>query len=98
MIQDILAAMRHGSTTVKKLSRELKIDKSALEAMLQYMVRKGLVRELHPECRSKGCLGCPYHGRCPDLPIVGYEVVSSRTEPMIGETCGEADGPSSASD
>jgi hypothetical protein len=92
MIQDILAEMRHGSTTVKKLSRELKIDKSALEGMLQYMVRKGLIRELHPKCRSKGCLGCPYHGRCPDLPIVGYEVVPSRAEPVTGETCGEADG------
>jgi predicted transcriptional regulator len=72
VIDAILAEMRHGSTTVKELSRKLGIEKSALEGMLRYMVRKGMIRELHPQCRPKGCRGCPYHGRCPDLPIVGY--------------------------
>jgi len=80
MIHEILAEMRRGSTTVKELSRKLGIGKSALEGMLRYMVRKGMIRELYPQCRPKGCLGCPYHGRCPDLPIVGYEPAKTRHE------------------
>lgn len=81
MIDRILAEMRRGSTTVKILSRKLGVEKSALEGMLQYMARKGVIRELHPQCRLKACRGCPYHGKCPDLPIVGYELVKTRNEP-----------------
>jgi len=78
VIDAILAEMRRGSTTVKELSRKLKIEKSALEAMLQYMARRGMIRELHPQCRPRGCLGCPYHGKCPDTPVVGYEASQTR--------------------
>jgi predicted transcriptional regulator len=80
MIEAILAEMQHGSTTVKELSRKLKVEKSALEGMLRYMVRRGMIRELHPQCRPKGCRGCPYHGKCPDLPVSGYELVKTRHE------------------
>ena len=80
MINEILAEMRRGSTTVKELSRKLGIEKSALEGMLQYMARKGLVREPHPECRPKGCRGCPYHGKCSDMPVIGYEIVLGPAE------------------
>jgi predicted transcriptional regulator len=82
MIREILAEMRRGSTTVRKLSRKLKIEKTALEGMLRYMVRKGLIRELYPQCRPKGCLGCPYHGKCSDMPVVGYEIVPQADVPV----------------
>lgn len=80
MINAVLAEMQHGSTTVKELSRKLKIEKSALEGMLKYMVRRGMIRELYPQCRPKGCRGCRYHGKCPDLPVVGYEPAKTRHE------------------
>ncbi|MBN2537711.1 MarR family transcriptional regulator [candidate division WOR-3 bacterium] len=75
MIGRILAEVEHGPVTLKKLSRKLKVEQGALEQMLRYMVRKGLIRELHPECRPKGCRGCPYQGKCQDMPVIGYEVV-----------------------
>lgn len=75
MIHEILAEMERGTTTVKALSRKLRIEKSVLEGVLQQMARKGLIRELYPKCRARGCLFCPYHGKCPDLPVTGYEVV-----------------------
>jgi len=80
VIDAILAEMQRGSTTVKELSRKLGIEKSALEGMLRYMARRGMIRELHPQCRARGCRGCRYHGKCPDLPIVGYEPAKTRHE------------------
>lgn len=74
MIGEILAEMRRGSTTARMLSRKLGVEKSALDGMLRYMVRRGLVRELHHQCQSKGCRGCPYGRTCPDRPAIGYEV------------------------
>jgi len=79
---EILAEMRRGSTTVRKLSRKLKMEKTALEGMLRYMVSKGLIRELYPQCRTKGCLGCRYHGKCSDMPVVGYEIVPQAVTPV----------------
>ena len=79
MIREILTEMRQGTTTVKKLSRKLKIEKSALGQILQFMLRKGMIRELHPKCRPKGCLGCPYQGKCQDMPVIGYKVVTSES-------------------
>jgi predicted transcriptional regulator len=78
MIRQILAEVRAGTTTVHELSRKLSVEESALQGMLQFMVRKGLVRELHPGCRPKGCRGCRYQGKCQDMPVTGYEVVSGR--------------------
>jgi len=74
VIQDILDEIRRGTTTVRGLSKKLKVEKSALEGMLRYMLRKGMIRELHPECRPKGCRGCPYKGKCDQMPVVGYEL------------------------
>ncbi len=79
MIQQVMAEMRRGTSTVKQLSRKLKIEQSALERMLRFMTHKGMIRELHPECRPKGCRGCPYQGKCQDMPVIGYEVVTSES-------------------
>jgi predicted transcriptional regulator len=75
VISRVIAEMGRGPTTVKTLSRKLKVEPGALEAMLAYLVRKGLVRELRPECRPKGCRGCPYNGKCQEMPVVGYQLV-----------------------
>lgn len=76
MIGRIAAAMAEGSKTVAELSRQLDVEPSALEQMLRFMIRKGMVRELHAECRAGGCRGCRHHGRCDDLPVTGYELVA----------------------
>ena len=70
-----LAEMRHGTTTVRDLSRKLGMEQSALDGVLRFMLRKKLIRRLHPECRPKGCRGCHYQGKCQDLPVSGYELV-----------------------
>ena len=75
MIQAILREIGAGTTSVRILSKRLGIERGALVGMLQYMMRKGLLRELHPECRPKGCRGCPYHGKCHTMPVVGYQLV-----------------------
>ena len=75
MIQQVLAEMRRGTTSVRDLSRRLGMEQSALEGVLRFMLRKKLIRELHPECRPKGCRGCPYQGKCQDMPVIGYEVL-----------------------
>ena len=79
MIRDIVEVIRGGTTTLRELSQELHVDESALKKMLEYMLRKGIIRELHPECRPKGCRGCSHHGRCDSLPVTGYEL-SEKTQ------------------
>ncbi len=76
MIRRVLAEMEHGTATVKELSRKLGIEPGVLEGMLGYMVRKGLVRAVYPQCRTKGCRGCRYSGRCEERPVIGYERVA----------------------
>jgi predicted transcriptional regulator len=80
VIQRILSEIRQGTTTVRALSRKLRVEESALQAMLEFMARKGLVRELHPECRPKGCRGCRYQGKCQDMPVTGYEIAGGRDQ------------------
>jgi hypothetical protein len=75
MIEAILKEVKAGTTSVRALSKKLGMERSALGRMLQYMVRKRLLRELHPECQPKGCRGCPYQGRCHTMPVVGYQLV-----------------------
>lgn len=78
MIRQVLAEIRAGVTTVRELSRKLHVEESALQGMLEFMVHKGLIRELHPECRPKGCRGCPYQGKCDQHPAVGYTLAERR--------------------
>ncbi|UCG41714.1 MAG: hypothetical protein JSU73_07370 [candidate division WOR-3 bacterium] len=80
MIRRILAEIRAGTTTVQELSRKFGVEESALQGMLKFMVHKGLVRELHPECRPKGCKGCRNQRECQDWPITGYEVTRGQDQ------------------
>jgi hypothetical protein len=75
MIGRILAEIRRGPTTVVELSRKLGVEQGALEQMLRFMARKGLIRELHAECVPAGCAGCPSASCCRASPVTGYELV-----------------------
>ncbi len=48
--------------SVEELSVMLKTDKSAIEGMLKYLVRRGYIKRLHLECNScsLNCKTCPY--------------------------------------
>ena len=78
MIRQILAEINRGTTAVRELSRRLGVEESALQRMLLYMLRKGLIRELHPQCQPKGCRGCRYKGKCDQTPVVGYTPTERR--------------------
>jgi hypothetical protein len=79
MIRQILDELKRGPTTIGELARKLEVEQGALEEMLRFMARKGLIRELHPECVPTGCAGCPHAGRCMASPIAGYELVTKTT-------------------
>jgi|GEM_PF-1194174 len=81
MIRRILAELRRGPTTVGELSRKLGVEQGALEEMLRFMTRKGLIRELHPESGATGCAGCSSAGRCEATPVTGYELVPDVARP-----------------
>jgi len=85
MIRRILAGLRRGPTTVGELSRKLGIEQGALEQMLRFMARKGLIRELHAECVPAGCAGCPCAGRCAASPVTGDELVTGAAMPDAGQ-------------
>ena len=93
MIRRILAGLRRGPTTVGELSRKLGIEQGALEQMLRFMARKGLIRELHAECVPAGCAGCPCAGRCAASPVPGYELVTGAAKPDAGQTHGRSGAP-----
>lgn len=76
MIRRVLAEMKQGTTTLRELSRKLGIEPGALDGMLRYMVRRGLVRETYHQCRVNECRGCRCLGRCEERPIAGYAAVA----------------------
>ena len=53
-----------GFISLDRLSRKLGVDRSALEGMLETLVRQGRLREIGPtaqacgSCSSGGCHGC----------------------------------------
>lgn len=93
MIRRILAELRRGPTTVGELSRKLGVEQGALEEMLRFMARKGLIRELHAECVPVGCAGCSRAGRCAASPVTGYELVAGAAMPDAGQTRGRSGAP-----
>ncbi len=64
MLQQILAEFRQARTPLclDELSRKLEIESSALEGMLQILVRSGRLVEFGPA--SYGCGACPARGGC----------------------------------
>ncbi len=78
MIRRVLAEMEKGTTTVRELGRRLGMDESALGRLLQFMARKGLVRDLRRQCLPERCRGCPYLSQCHATPVAGYAPVRRR--------------------
>jgi hypothetical protein len=64
MLSQILAEFRQarGPLCLDELSRKLDIENSALEGMLQTLVRRGRLLEITPI--SYGCPACPARGGC----------------------------------
>lgn len=54
-----------GPATLTEMSRRLDVERSALEGMLQFLVRKGKLREVHPG--SDACAHCISHASCDAL-------------------------------
>ncbi|MBC8414965.1 MAG: LuxR family transcriptional regulator [Candidatus Cloacimonetes bacterium] len=48
--------------SLSNLAIHFKTDESAMEAMLQELVRKGYIQKLHTECNScsASCMGCSF--------------------------------------
>ena len=64
MLQNVITQIRRsdGTISLDELSRKLGVEASALEGMLDYCVRKGILRE---SCNSPGEKGCePAAGGC----------------------------------
>lgn len=59
MLQQVLQAFEHasGPVSLDELSRELGIERSALEGMIAFWVRKGRLKDNSGSCGSTG-LGC----------------------------------------
>jgi hypothetical protein len=64
MLSQILAEFQqaHGPLCLDELSRKLDIETSALEGMLQTLVRRGRLLEMNPT--HPGCVACPARGGC----------------------------------
>jgi hypothetical protein len=64
MLKEILDEFRQAATPlcVTELSQKLDIDSSALEGMLQTLVRSGRLLEIDPN--DHGCVTCPAKGGC----------------------------------
>ena len=64
MLQTILAEFRRSSTPMclDELSRKLEIESSALEGMLQTLVRSRRLLEI--SLTQQGCAACPAKGGC----------------------------------
>ena len=70
-----------GPLTLADMSRRLGIDRSALEGMIQFLVRKGTLRQVGPDtaaCAQCGLRsGCAYH-QSGGLMGTAYELVKSK--------------------
>ena len=64
MLSRILEEFRKSDKPLdlKELSRRLGIERSALEGMLDLLVRQGKLRKLCPDI--KACAHCPQHPSC----------------------------------
>jgi hypothetical protein len=87
MFSQILIEFRNSKTPLSLggLSRRLDVEKSALEGMLETLVRKGRLKASHGplaepvvECESVTCAGCGSAASCPfagNMPVVTYSLI-----------------------
>jgi len=62
--------IRSGPVTTRELARRLEIEEGALEAMLEFLERKGKLTIYRPgeeceECTKFSCASCAFRGSCP---------------------------------
>jgi hypothetical protein len=64
MLAEILKALEEadGPVDLNRLSREMSVERSALEGMLQTLVRQGKLREVDPG--SETCANCSRRSGC----------------------------------
>ena len=65
-IEEVLSKVSEGRT-VAAISKQLDMREATLRAMLEFMVEKGYLEEIH--CRS-GCEGCAMSRKC-SIPAPG---------------------------
>ena len=65
MLRKIITLFKERKTiSLSDLAIHFKTDESAMEAMLQELIRKGYIQKLHTECYScsASCKGCSFAG------------------------------------
>ena len=75
MLSQILTELRksNGMININELSLHLNIDRSALEGMMETLVRQGKIREIHND--QPACAGCSKKSRCP---YAGSEIIKGK--------------------
>ena len=74
-LRDVLNAFeQNGPASLAQMARDMDVEASALEGMIQFWVRKGKLREV---C-DLGCSSCGAHGSCPVVTLTPrrYELVA----------------------
>jgi hypothetical protein len=63
---EILQLIQRGGMSLRDMSRELEIERSALEDRMNSLVRSGYIKEISftAECGSKKCKDCPMTSSC----------------------------------
>jgi hypothetical protein len=66
-LREVLRAFEQaqGPMSLDDLSRQLGVDRGTLEAMLDFWVRKGRLREANPSQLPDGCTACSAASGCP---------------------------------
>lgn len=67
LLEDLLKAIREGGTlTTASLAQRLNTSPALIEAMLDDLARRGLLRDARPDsaCASGACSGCDLAGAC----------------------------------
>jgi hypothetical protein len=73
MLSQILQELENAKKPVdlNDLSRRLGVQRSALDGMIEFLVRKGRLREVE-ECQPTACESCPLRSTCE--PMLGIHL------------------------
>lgn len=74
MLSQILHELKNakGPVDLNELSRRLGVQRSALDGMIQFLVRKGRLREVGIGETPPACASCPIHSTCE--PMLGVHL------------------------
>lgn len=72
MIERVLRKMKEGGT-IDTLAKALDMRKSTVQAMIEFMIRDGYLKEIEIGCgNSSECGGCPL--KCEASPVEGMKM------------------------